>query len=189
MGWFKKESPLMTELTPTPALLKFDSSRTRADTLRTVLHITNGIYPTVDNGQIPQFKNNEDFEISIREILGSLDIETFHKLIEMLLFDTYYLNRFIVVASETLDNAFLELEMLFGHQIPLSSQTIMNFSNINNEIHFLITELSQVIYDLGSRVDSNSLVKFSSPVVKSKDFSTRYMHELKRSMEYVKGSK
>lgn len=187
MGLFrKKSSPPMTEIYPSPLLKKFDSGRSSADVLAFILHISEGIYAMKSNDQKPKFSSISEFDTSASELLGSLDEETFPRLVQMLLFETEYLNRFIEISIQNLHDAFAELGRVLNRETPLSAQSIQRISPISNKIDFLVQEFSQVASELGEHVSTDSISAISGILIKSREFKVDYVNEIQRSISYVK---
>ena len=71
MGIFKKKpSPVMTEVWLVDLLKKFDSNRTPVDVIEMIMFISEGALPMNSNNHEPKFKTLQEFDASIREILG-----------------------------------------------------------------------------------------------------------------------
>ncbi len=186
MGIFgKRPSPVMTEVYPTSLLQKFHTERTQADTFAMILHISEGIYALNSNNRKPRFNSIDDFDISASEILGSLDEVTFPRLIEILLFEPEYLNRFIEVSANLVKSAFSDLRGLLGHEPPISTETVNRFSPISNKLDFLVQEFSQVMLNLKEYITTESMVVISELVSDSRDLKAAYIEELRLSMEYI----
>lgn len=186
MGIFsKKPTPVMTEIHPSQLLKKFESSRTKADVFAMILHISEGIYPMNSNNQQPRFRSIREFEESAIEVLGSLNEETFPRFVQMLLFDTVYLNKFVEVSAAHLSSLFIELRGLLQQATPISAQTIQRFSPILNQIDLVVNEFVQVMSNLGEYVSTESVVSISGMLMTSRDFKSEYLHEMQRSMNYI----
>lgn len=176
----------MTEIYPSPLLQKYVSNRTSADVLAMILYISEGIYALKSNNREPKFSTIEEFDASAAEILGSLSEETFPQLVQMLLFEPEYLNRFIQISVERLDNAIKELRKVLNLEIPLSAASIQRISAITNKTDFLIQELAQISTDLPDFITTESLTAISGLVIDSQDFKVNYIEEIQRSMSYVR---
>jgi hypothetical protein len=186
MGIFKKKpSPVMTEVWLVDLLKKFDSNRTPVDVIEMIMFISEGALPMNSNNHEPKFKNLQEFDASIREILGSLDEESFRSLVKMLLFEPEYLNRFISIAVNELEDTFATLSTGLDHEVPISADSVKRFSIITKKTTLLITELTQVVSDLSDLVSTESLIAIAQISGKSRDFSAQFLEELNRSMKYI----
>ncbi len=186
MGIFsKKLSPVMTEVWIVDLLKKFNSGRTQADVIEMIMFISEGVLSMKSNNHQPKFKSIQEFDSSIREILGSLNEETFRSLVKMLLFEPKYLNRFIAIAVSELEDAFSVLSTGLGHEIPISTESIKRYSFVTGKTTLLVTELSQVVSDLNDLILTESLVAVTKISGKSRDFSAQYLDELSRSIKYI----
>jgi hypothetical protein len=186
MGLFKKKpSPVMTEVWLVDLLKKFDSGRTPADVIGMIMFISEGALPMNSNNHEPKFKSIQEFDSSIREILGSLDEEGFRSLVKMLLFEPEYLNRFVSIAVDELEDTFAVLSTSLDHEIPISADSVKRISVITKKTTLLITELSQVVLDLSDLITTESLIAITQISGKSRDFSAQYLEELSRSMKYI----
>jgi hypothetical protein len=186
MGLFKKKpSPVMTEVWLVDLLKKFDSGRTPADVIGMIMFISEGALPMNSNNHEPKFKSIQEFDSSIREILGSLDEEGFRSLVKMLLFEPEYLNRFVSIAVDELEGVFAVLSTSLGHEIPISADSVKRISLITKKTTLLVTELSQVVSDLSDLITTESLIAITQISGKSRDFSAQYLEELSRSMKYI----
>jgi len=187
MGLFKKKpSPVMTEVWLVDLLKKFDSGRTPADVIGMIMFISEGALPMNSNNHEPKFKSIQEFDSSIREILGSLDEEGFRSLVKMLLFEPEYLNRFVSIAVDELEDTFAVLSTSLDHEIPISADSVKRISVITKKTTLLITELSQVVSDLSDLITTESLIAITQISGKSRDFSAQYLEELSRSMKYIR---
>jgi hypothetical protein len=186
MGLFKKKpSPVMTEVWLVDLLKKFDSGRTPADVIWMIMFISEGALPMNSNNHEPKFKSIQEFDSSIREILGSLDEEGFRSLVKMLLFEPEYLNRFVSIAVDELEDTFAVLSTSLDHEIPISADSVKRISVITKKTTLLVTELSQVVSDLSDLISTESLIAITQISGKSRDFSALYLEELSRSMKYI----
>jgi hypothetical protein len=186
MGLFKKKpSPVMTEVWLVDLLKKFDSGRTPADVIGMIMFISEGALPMNSNNHEPKFKSIQEFDSSIREILGSLDEEGFRSLVKMLLFEPEYLNRFVSIAVDELEDTFAVLSTSLDHEIPISADSVKRISLITKKTTLLVTELSQVVSDLSDLITTESLIAITQISGKSRDFSAQYLEELSRSMKYI----
>jgi len=186
MGLFKKKpSPVMTEVWLVDLLKKFDSGRTPADVIGMIMFISEGALPMNSNNHEPKFKSIQEFDSSIREILGSLDEEGFRSLVKMLLFEPEYLNRFVSIAVNELEDTFAVLSTSLDHEIPISADSVKRISLITKKTTLLVTELSQVVSDLSDLITTESLIAITQISGKSRDFSAQYLEELSRSMKYI----
>jgi hypothetical protein len=186
MGLFKKKpSPVMTEVWLVDLLKKFDSGRTPADVIGMIMFISEGALPMNSNNHEPKFKSIQEFDSSIREILGSLDEEGFRSLVKMLLFEPEYLNRFVSIAVDELEDTFAVLSTSLDHEIPISADSVKRISLITKKTTLLVTELSQVVSDLSDLITTESLIAITQISGKSRDFSAQYLEELSRSMAYI----
>lgn len=186
MGIFgKKPSPVMTEVWIVDLLKKFDSGRTPVDVLDTIMFISEGVLSMKSNNHEPKFKTIQEFDSSVKEILGSLDEESFRSLVKMLLFEPEYLNRFITIAVGELEDAFAVLRTGLDHEIPISAESVKRYSTVTKKTSLLVTELSQVVTDLNELISTESLVAITKISGKSRDFSMEFLGELDRSMKYL----
>jgi hypothetical protein len=186
MGLFnKKASPPMTEVWIVDLLKKFDSGRTPLDVIEMIMFISEGVLPMNSNKHEPKFKTIQEFDSSIREILGSLDEESFRSLVKMLLFEPEYLNRFVSIAVDELEDTFAVLSTSLDHEIPISADSFKRISVITKKTTLLVTELTQVVSDLSELVSTESLISITQISGKSRDFSAQYLEELSRSMKYI----
>ena len=186
MGIFsKKPSPVMTEVWIVDLLKKFDSGRTPADVNQMIMFISNGVLPMNFNNHQPKFKSIQEFDSSVREILGSLNEETFRSLVKMLLFEPEYLNRFITIAVSELEDAFSVLTTGLDHEVPISADSVKRYSIVTKKTTLLVSELSQVVSDLNELISTESLVGITKISGKSRDFSVQFLGELNRSMKYI----
>ena len=186
MGIFsRKASPPMTEVWIVDLLKKFDSGRTPVDVIGTIMFISEGVLPMNSNNHQPKFKTIKEFDLSVREILGSLDEESFRSLVKMLLFEPEYLNRFIFVAVNELEDAFAVLTTGLGHDIPISSDSSKRISTVTRKTTLIIAELSHILSDLNEHVSTDSLVAITRISGIARDFSAQYLDELSRSMKYI----
>ena len=186
MGIFsKKPSPVMTEVWIVDLLKKFDSGRTPADVIQMIMFISDGVLPMNSNNHQPKFKSIQEFDSSIREILGSLNEETFRSLVKMLLFEPEYLNRFITIAVSELEDAFSVLTTGLDHEVPISADSVKRYSIVTKKTTLLVSELSQVVSDLNELISTESLVGITKISGKSRDFSVQFLGELNRSMKYI----
>ena len=186
MGIFsRKASPPMTEVWIVDLLKKFDSGRTPVDVIGTIMFISEGVLPMNSNNHQPKFKTIKEFDLSVREILGSLDEESFRSLVKMLLFEPEYLNRFILVAVNELEDAFAVLTTGLGHDIPISSDSSKRISTVTRKTTLIIAELSHILSDLNEHVSTDSLVAITRISGIARDFSAQYLDELSRSMKYI----
>lgn len=186
MGIFsKKPSPVMTEVWIVDLLKKFDSGRTPADVNQMIMFISNGVLPMNSNNHQPKFKSIQEFDSSVREILGSLNEETFRSLVKMLLFEPEYLNRFITIAVSELEDAFSVLTTGLDHEVPISADSVKRYSIVTKKTTLLVSELSQVVSDLNELISTESLVGITKISGKSRDFSVQFLGELNRSMKYI----
>lgn len=181
----KKPSPVMTEVWLVDLLKKFDSNRTPVDVIEMIMFISEGPLPMNSNNHEPKFKTLQEFDASIREILGSLDEESFRSLVKMLLFEPEYLNRFISIAVNELEDTFAILSTGLDHEVPISADSVKRFSIITKKTTLLITELTQVVSDLSDLVSTESLIAIAQISGKSRDFSAQFLEELNRSMKYI----
>ena len=186
MGIFsKKPSPVMTEVWIVDLLKKFDSGRTPADVMQMIMFISDGVLPMNSNNHQPKFKSIQEFDSSVREILGSLNEETFRSLVKMLLFEPEYLNRFITIAVSELEDAFSVLTTGLDHEVPISADSVKRYSIVTKKTTLLVSELSQVVSDLNELISTESLVGITKISGKSRDFSVQFLGELNRSMKYI----
>lgn len=186
MGIFgKKPSPVMTEVWIVDLLKKFDSGRTPLDVTEMIMFISEGVLSMNSNNHQPKFKTIQEFDASTREILGSLNEESFRSLVKMLLFEPEYLNRFIAIAVSELEDAFAVLSTGLNHEIPISTESVKRFSIVTKKTTLIVTELSQVVSDLNELISTESLVAISNISGKSRDFSVLFLEELDRSMRYL----
>lgn len=186
MGIFrKKPSPVMTEVWLVDLLKKFDSGRTPVDVIDMIMFISEGVLPMNSNNHVPKFKTIQEFDSSIREILGSLDEESFRSLVKMLLFEPEYLNRFVALAVGELEDTFAVLSTGLDHEIPISADSVKRISIITKKTTLLVTELTQVVSDLSDLTSTESLIAITQISGKSRDFSAQYLEELSRSMKYI----
>jgi hypothetical protein len=186
MGIFrKKPSPVMTEVWLVDVLKKFDSGRTPVDVIDMIMFISEGVLPMNSNNHVPKFKTMQEFDSSIREILGSLDEESFRSLVKMLLFEPEYLNRFVALAVGELEDTFAVLSTGLDHEIPISADSVKRFSIITKKTTLLVTELTQVVSDLSDLISTESLIAITQISGKSRDFSAQFLGELSRSMRYI----
>ena len=186
MGIFsKKPSPVMTEVWIVDLLKKFDSGRTPADVNQMIMFISNGVLPMNSNNHQPKFKSIQEFDSSVREILGSLNEETFRSLVKMLLFEPEYLNRFITIAVSELEDAFSVLTTGLDHEVPISADSVKRYSIVTKKTTLLVSELSQVVSDLNELISTESLVGITKISGKSRDFSVQFLGELNSSMKYI----
>ena len=186
MGIFsKKPSPVMTEVWIVDLLKKFDSGRTPADVNQMIMFISDGVLPMNSNNHQPKFKSIQEFDSSVREILGSLNEETFRSLVKMLLFEPEYLNRFITIAVSELEDAFSVLTTGLDHEVPISADSVKRYSIVTKKTTLLVSELSQVVSDLNELISTESLVGITKISGKSRDFSVQFLGELNRSMKYI----
>ena len=186
MGIFsKKPSPVMTEVWIVDLLKKFDSGRTTLDVIEMIMFISEGVLPMNSNNHQPKFKTIQEFDSSVREILGSLDEEGFRSLVKMLLFEPEYLNRFITIAVGELEDAFAVLSTGLYHEIPLSTESVKRFSIVTKKTTLIVTELSQVVSDLNELISTESLIAASKISGISRDFSIQFLDELGRSTKYL----
>lgn len=186
MGIFsKKPSPVMTEVWIVDLLKKFDSGRTPADVIQMIMFISDGVLPMNSNNHQPKFKSIQEFDSSVREILGSLNEETFRSLVKMLLFEPEYLNRFITIAVSELEDAFSVLTTGLDHEVPISADSVKRYSIVTKKTTLLVSELSQVVSDLNELISTESLVGITKISGKSRDFSVQFLGELNRSMKYI----
>ena len=186
MGIFsKKPSPVMTEVWIVDLLKKFDSGRTTLDVIEMIMFISEGVLPMNSNNHQPKFKTIQEFDSSVREILGSLDEEGFRSLVKMLLFEPEYLNRFITIAVGELEDAFAVLSTGLNHEIPLSTESVKRFSIVTKKTTLIVTELSQVVSDLNELISTESLIAASKISGISRDFSIQVLDELGRSTKYL----
>lgn len=187
MGIFsKKPSPVMTEVWIVDLLKKFDSGRTPLDVIEMIMFISEGVLSMNSNNDQPKFKTIQEFDSSVKEILGSLDEEGFRRLVKMLLFEPEYLNRFITIAVAELEDAFAVLSTGLGHEIPISTDSSKRISTVTKKTTLIVTELSHVLSDLSEHVSTDSLVAITKISGIARDFSAQYLDELSRSMEYLK---
>ena len=186
MGIFsKKPSPVMTEVWIVDLLKKFDSGRTTLDVIEMIMFISEGVLPMNSNNHQPKFKTIQEFDSSVREILGSLDEEGFRSLVKMLLFEPEYLNRFITIAVDELEDVFAVLSTGLNHEIPLSTESVKRFSIVTKKTTLIVTELSQVVSDLNELISTESLIAASKISGISRDFSIQFLDELGRSTKYL----
>jgi len=186
MGLFKKKpSPVMTEVWLVDLLKKYDSGRTPADVIGMIMFISEGALPMNSNNHEPKFKSIQEFDSSIREILGSLDEQSFRSLVKMLLFEPEYLNRFVSIAVDELEDTFAVLSTSLDHEIPISADSVKRISVITKKTTLLVTELTQVVSDLSELISTESLISITQISGKSRDFSAQYLEELSRSMKYI----
>ncbi len=186
MGIFSENaSPPMTEVWIVDLLKKFDSDRTPVDVIETILFISEGVLAMNSNNHQPKFKTIKEFDLSVREILGSLDEESFRSLVKMLLFEPKYLNRFIFVAVNELEDAFAVLMTGLGHDIPISLDSSKRISKITKKTTLIVTELSHILSDLNEHVSTDSLVAITRISGIARDFSAEYLDELSRSVKYI----
>jgi len=186
MGIFsKKPSPVMTEVWIVDLLKKFDSDRTTLDVIEMIMFISEGVLPMNSNNHQPKFKTIQEFDSSIKEILGSLDEESFRSLVKMLLFEPEYLNRFITIAVSELEDAFAVLSTGLNHEIPISAESVKRFSIVTKKTTLIVTELSQVVSDLNELISTESLIAATNISGKSRDFSIQFLDELGRSTKYL----
>jgi len=186
MGIFgKKPSPVMTEVWIVDLLKKFDSGRTPVDVIEMIMFISEGVLPMNSNNHKPKFKTIQEFDSSVREILGSLDEESFRSLVKMLLFEPEYLNRFISIAVGELEDTFAVLSTGLNHEIPISTESVKRYSTVTKKTTLIVTELTQVVSDLNELISTESLVAITKISGKSRDFSREFLDELSRSMKYI----
>ena len=186
MGIFsKKASPVMTEVWLVDLLKKFDSGRTPLDVIELIMFISEGVLSMNSNNHQPKFKTIQEFDSSVREILGSLEEESFRSLVKMLLFEPEYLNRFITIAVGELEDAFAVLSTGLNHDIPISTESVKRFSLVTKKTTLIVTELTQVVSDLNELISSESLIAVTKISGKSRDFSVQFLDELNRSMKYI----
>jgi hypothetical protein len=186
MGIFsKKPSPVMTEVWIVDLLKKFDSGRTTLDVIEMIMFISEGVLPMNSNNHQPKFKTIQEFDSSVKEILGSLDEESFRSLVKMLLFEPEYLNRFITIAVSELEDAFAVLSTGLNHEIPISAESVKRFSIVTKKTTLIVTELSQVVSDLNELISTESLIAATKISGKSRDFSIQFLDELGRSTKYL----
>ena len=103
----------------------------------------------------------------------------------MLLFEPEYLNRFILIAVNELEDTFAILSTGLDHEVPISADSVKRFSIITKKTTLLITELTQVVSDLSHLVSTESLIAIAQISGKSRDFSAQFLEELNRSMKYI----
>lgn len=186
MGIFrKKQTPAMTEVWIVDLLNKFNSDRTELDVIESIIFISEGVLSMQSNNHQPKFTNIREFDLSIREILGSLDEEMFRKLIGMLRFEPEYLNRFISTAVSELEDTFLVLSDGLGHDIPMSSESVKRFSIVTTKTTLLIGELSHIVSDLNELLTTDSVVAIANISGKSRDFIARFLEEISRTSKYL----
>ena len=150
-----------------------------------IMFISNGVLPMNSNNHQPKFKSIQEFDSSVREILGSLNEETFRSLVKMLLFEPEYLNRFITIAVSELEDAFSVLTTGLDHEVPISADSVKRYSIVTKKTTLLVSELSQVVSDLNELISTESLVGITKISGKSRDFSVQFLGELNRSMKYI----
>ena len=186
MGIFsKKTSPPMTEVWIVDLLKQFDSDRTPVDVIEMIMFISEGVLPMNSNNHQPEFKTIQEFDLSVREILGSLEEESFRSLVKMLLFEPEFLNKFITIAVDELEKTFAVLSAELGHEVPISADSSKRISTVTRKTTLIIAELSQVLSDLSEYVSTESLVAISSISGTARDFSAQYLDELVRSSKYI----
>lgn len=186
MGIFsKKASPPMTEVWIVDLLKKFDSGRTPVDVIEMIMFISEGVLPMNSNNHQPRFKTIKEFDLSVREILGSLDEESFRSLVKMLLFEPEFLNKFISIAVDELEKTFEVLTAGLGHDVPISADSSKRISTVTRKTTLIIAELSHVLSDLSEYVSTESLVAISRISGTAREFSVQYLDELTRSSKYL----
>jgi len=186
MGLFKKKpSPVMTEVWLVDLLKKYDSGRTQVDVIEMIMFISEGVLSMNSNNHQPKFKTIQEFDASVKEILGSLNEENFRSLVKMLLFEPEYLNRFIAITVSELEDTFTILSTGLNHEIPISAESVKRFSLVTKKTTVLVTELTQVVSDLSELISTESLVAITKISGKSRDFSMEFLEELSRSMKYI----
>ncbi len=186
MGIFsKKVSPPMTEVWIVDLLKKFDSGRTQVDVIEMIMFISEGVLPMNSNNHEPKFRTIMEFDASVREILGSLEEESFRSLVKMLLFEPEYLNKFILIAVDELESVYEVLRKALGHEIPISADSSKRISTVTRKATLIIAELSQVLSDLSEYVSTESLVAITRISGTARDFSAQYLDELGRSTKYI----
>ena len=186
MGLFKKKpSPVMTEVWLVDLLKKYDSGRTPVDVIEMIMFISEGVLSMNSNNHQPKFKSIQEFDASVREILGSLDEESFRSLVKMLIFEPEYLNRFVSIAANELEDTFAVLSTSLDHEVPLSTDSVKRISIVTKKTTLLVTEFSQVVSDLSEMISTESLIAITKISGKSRDFSALFLEELNRSMKYL----
>jgi hypothetical protein len=186
MGLFKKKpSPVMTEVWLVDLLKKYDSGRTPVDVIEMIMFISEGVLSMNSNNHQPKFKSIQEFDASVREILGSLDEENFRSLVKMLIFEPEYLNRFVSIAANELEDTFAVLSTSLDHEVPLSTDSVKRISIVTKKTTLLVTEFSQVVSDLSEMISTESLIAITKISGKSRDFSALFLEELNRSMKYL----
>ena len=186
MGIFsKKPSPVMTEVWLVDLLKKYDSGRTPVDVIEMIMFISEGVLSMNSNNHQPKFKTIQEFDASVREILGSLDEENFRSLVKMLIFEPEYLNRFVSIAANELEDTFAVLSTSLDHEVPLSTDSVKRISIVTKKTTLLVTEFSQVVSDLSEMISTESLIAITKISGKSRDFSALFLEELNRSTKYL----
>lgn len=186
MGIFGKHpSPPMTEVWLVDLLKKFDSDRTPVDVIEAIMFISEGVLPMNSNNHQPKFKTIKEFDVSVREILGSLDEENFRSLVKMLLFSPEYLNKFITIAVDELETTYAVLRDGLGHEIPISADSSKRISAVTGKTTLIINELTHVLTDLSEYVTTDSLVAITSVSGTARDFSVLFLDELSRASKYL----
>lgn len=178
-------SPKMTEVWLGDLLKKFDSGRTSLDVTETVLFIVTGVIPMSAINNQPKFKSIKEFDLSVDEILGSLDEENFRSLIKILRHESEYLNRFIYKSVRQLEDALQDLAKGFDHEIPISTETTKRYSIVHAKISFLVTEFSSVLSNLISLLSTDSISAIVGISGKYRDYLAQYLDELSRSTKYI----
>jgi hypothetical protein len=186
MGIFsKKASPPMTEVWIVDLLKKFDSDRTPVEVIEMIMFISEGVLPMKSNNHQPRFKTIKEFDLSVREILGSLDEESFRSLVKMLLFEPEFLNKFISIAVDELEKTFQVLAAGLGHEVPISADSSKRISTVTRKTTLIIAELSHLLSDLSEYKSTESLVAITRISGSARDFSAQYLDELRRSAKYI----
>lgn len=181
----KKPSPVMTEVWLEDLLKKYDSGRTPVNVIEMIMFISEGVLSMNSNNHQPKFESIQEFDASVREILGSLDEENFRSLVKMLIFEPEYLDRFVSIAANELEDTFEVLSTSLDHEVPLSTDSVKRISIVTNKTTLLITEFSQVVSDLSEMISTESLIAITKISGKSRDFSALFLEELNRSMKYL----
>jgi hypothetical protein len=149
------------------------------------MFISEGVLSMNSNNHQPKFKSIQEFDASVREILGSLDEENFRSLVKMLIFEPEYLNRFVSIAANELEDTFAVLSTSLDHEVPLSTDSVKRISIVTKKTTLLVTEFSQVVSDLSEMISTESLIAITKISGKSRDFSALFLEELNRSMKYL----
>ena len=150
-----------------------------------IMFISEGVLPMNSNNHQPKFKTIKEFDLSVREILGSLEEESFRSLVKMLRFEPEYLNKFISIAVDELEKTFQVLAAGLGHEVPISADSSKRISTVTRKTTLIIAELSHLLSDLSEYISTESLVAITRISGSARDFSAQYLDELRRSAKYI----